>query len=431
MTSLSKDTAQNICKALRSGTVPNSGLEHYAVGLDAQMKELRDNMDYVGRGHSEFKFIRGAYGSGKTFLCSLAAADAVQKGFVVSKVVISNADTPLYKLEEVYRKLCSGLTVRSSSGAFAQIIDSWLYQLGDQVVDLDGISDDSPEFFDAVDRRVDQFLQKVSEKAGSFASCLKTYHRLQADGKYQEAQSLLDWLGGNSHVSYEVKKLAYIKGNLERNDALEFMAALLELIKQAGYRGLVLVLDEVETNLRQRGPERKKGLEILRQLVDAAGDNKMPGLYLLVTGTPDFFESPKGVSEEPALDGRIKVDFEDGKPENLRRPQIQLPKFDETRLKLVAKKVREIFPADHPNRVQEKVDDQFVEQLVDHFTDAFGGRVSVTPRVFLREFIDVMDVVDQHPDYDPRESYEFSADKLPVDDFTDEEKEFFGQEVHF
>jgi hypothetical protein len=34
------------------------------------------------------------------------------------------------------------------------------------------------------------------------------------------------------------------------------------------------------------------------------------------------------------------------------------------------------------------------------------------PRQFLREFVNQMDLVDQHPDYDPSREYAFTPDRL-------------------
>ena len=108
---IDRQVALGIVNALRSGTVPPEGLEHFAVGLDAPMKALQEQRAYVKQGKSAYKFIRGSYGSGKTFLSSLAAAEALEDGFLTSKVVISVADTPMYRLSEVYRKLCQNLTL--------------------------------------------------------------------------------------------------------------------------------------------------------------------------------------------------------------------------------------------------------------------------------------------------------------------------------
>jgi len=71
---LSRDTRLSIVHALRSGTVPAEGLEHFAVGLEPQMEALREQWEFVSRGHGQYRFLRGPYGSGKTFLAALASA---------------------------------------------------------------------------------------------------------------------------------------------------------------------------------------------------------------------------------------------------------------------------------------------------------------------------------------------------------------------
>ncbi len=34
-----------------------------------------------------------------------------------------------------------------------------------------------------------------------------------------------------------------------------------------------------------------------------------------------------------------------------------------------------------------------------------GGGVGIAPRVFLKKLVDVLDRIDEHPDYDPRRDY--------------------------
>ncbi len=61
-----------IINALRRGTVPQAGLSRLAVGLSTEEKVIRSQLEYVACGHADCKFVRGEYGSGKTFLISRA-----------------------------------------------------------------------------------------------------------------------------------------------------------------------------------------------------------------------------------------------------------------------------------------------------------------------------------------------------------------------
>lgn len=422
MSSLDLVTRTDITKALRSGTVPAVGLEHYAVGLDDQMEAIREQFAYVASGKSAYRFLRGAYGSGKTFLSTLVTSEALEHDFLTSNVVVSVADTPLFKLAQVYRRVCGNLSSRSHrGGALQSVVDRWLHQLEDTIIEVDGIDENSPGFASAVGARVEQSLAPVGEKAGRMVACLRAYHHCQMKDDYPNARALLDWMAGESKVSADIKRLAGVTGTLDNTDALTFLRGLLELVRAAGHKGLVLVLDEVETITRQRRPERMKSLEVLRSLVDAIDKNEFPGLLLLVTGTPDFYDSSQGVAGVEALHQRLHVEFREDRPDNFRMPQIRLRAFDQVRLLAVARKVKEIYPATHPDRVARRVDDALLQQMVTTVTKGFGGHIDVVPRMFLRELIQVLDLVDLH-DYEPRTQYSFDADRV-ADGLTDEERE--------
>lgn len=418
---VTRDLALSLLHALRAGTVPAEGLEHFAVGLERQVDALREQWEFAARGHSQYRFLRGPYGSGKTFLAALVSSQALRDDFVVSHVVISATDTPLHRLAEVYRRACQGLSIPGRRGGALQgIVDRWLYRLEEQVGELDGLEESDPRFPAAVQRRVDHHLVALGREAGRFSACLKAYHEAQLRQDFAEARGILDWMAGEPKVGAAVKRAAGVRGQLDGTDALVFLRGLLALLRGAGHRGLVLVLDETETILRLRGPERQKSLEALRQLVDALDRDQFPGLLLLITGTPDLFESPRGIRELPPLHERIRCLSREGEPEDLRQPQLRLPPFDRGRLLQVARRVRDLYPAADPGRLARRASESFLEQLADRVTTGFGGRVDLAPRMFLRELVHVLDLVDQHPDYDPSASYRF---EVPAEELRVEEDE--------
>jgi len=117
---------EEIIQALRTGVVPRVGLHHLATGLERLMTTIEEELDFVsgGGGHGRVKWIRGAYGSGKTFATRLLAARARAKGFATSEVQISINDTPLHRLETVYRRLMERLTTPADGhGAFQAVVD--------------------------------------------------------------------------------------------------------------------------------------------------------------------------------------------------------------------------------------------------------------------------------------------------------------------
>ena len=57
-------------------------------------------------------------------------------------------------------------------------------------------------------------------------------------------------------------------------------------------------------------------------------------------------------------------------------------------------------------RVRKLVDDGYLATLAQAVAGGLGGKVGVAPRLFLRKLVgEVLDRVDQYPDFDPRRDY--------------------------
>lgn len=397
MTELTSMEAQKIVDALRQGTVPQKGLEHYAVGLDEPMRALRDRLKLCSQGGGSYKFIRGPYGSGKTFLASLVGSEAFDQKFLVSKVVISTKETPLFKPLTVYRSVCKNLLYSGQEGGLTTLIHQWLYELEQQVVDLEGVDEDSPDFLERVGQRIETQLASVEKRSGRLGAVLRAYQRLRFQGRFADAQALLDWLSGDPHVASAARQEAGVKGDLKDEDWKPFLQGLLEVIRFRN-AGLVIILDEVETQQGVRSDWRKQGWETLRAWVDAIDQSEFPGLLLIVTGTPELFESSEGLRELEPLHQRIHVDFDDKGPVNYLQAQIPLPAFDNERLLAVGAKVRDIYPAKNRARVTAKISGRYLEALAARLLRDEEG---LSPRKFLRTLIDEIDKVDQNETYDP------------------------------
>src|SRR5882672_5378051 len=102
---ISPQKRQEILDALRRGTVPNNNLDAFAVGLERFEATLEDELQNVSAGGSVFKAVRGEYGCGKTFFARWFADRARKAGFATAEVQISETETPLHRIETVYRRM--------------------------------------------------------------------------------------------------------------------------------------------------------------------------------------------------------------------------------------------------------------------------------------------------------------------------------------
>ena len=176
---------------------------------------------------------------------------------------------------------------------------------------------------------------------------------------------------------------------------MAYLRGVLEIVKAAGYKGLVIVIDEAETILRMRSDVRGKSLNGIRQIVDAA--DRYQGLLWVFTGTPEFFDTRRGVAGLQPLHDRIRFQIEGGLV-SMRQPQLELKPFDRDRLKDVGLRLRQLYPMGDPNIVAQRVTPEVIDGQVDEVTKGFGGDVGVVPRQFLRSLVNLFDVVAENPD---------------------------------
>ncbi len=406
MTRISARRRDGIIRALRNGTVPEEGLDQLAVGLDRFLPALDEELTAVQSGNAVFKAVRGEYGSGKTFFTRHLADRARRLRMATAEVQVNEKETPLHKLETVYRRITE--TLRTASlppSAFRAILDSWLFNVEQEA----GQAHPDAPLADAVDALLEERLASVSKRNPVFAQALRGYHRAKLDQRHDVADGLAAWLSGQPQVAASVKREAGIRGDIDHDGALSFLQGLLVVLRDAGHPGLLVVLDEVETLQRMRSDVRAKSLNGLRQLMDEVDSGRFPGLYLVVTGTPAFFTGRSGVSLLPPLAQRLDVDFTtDARFDNTRAVQIRLQGFTHDSLQEVGRRVRDLYAqgSANPDRIHAVVDDDYLADLADAVAGALGARTGVSPRLYLKKLVqDVLDRVEEHEDFDPRRHY--------------------------
>jgi hypothetical protein len=403
---LSRRDVDHVFERLRSGVVPERGLDAFAVGIERQRSELGRLLDLATADEGVFKFLRGGYGCGKTFMARLAILDAQARNFATSFVVVSDNDLHFHRFDDVYRKVVQELGTSSCPrGALGDIVDRWIAKVERALVDA-GSDDQAPDFDAKVQKRMGGEIASLTggKAPEDLARVLREIFVLKQAGKSAEAGALLSWLSGSGNVAADLKKSAGVKGDVSSRDALAYLHGILEIVKAAGYEGLVIVIDEAETILRMRQDVRGKSLNGIRQICDAAA--QYHGLLWVFTGTPDFFDTKRGVAGLQPLHDRIQFISQAGYAP-LKQPQLDLTPFNAARLKEVALKLRELYPAMDPPGLEAKVTAEFIERLVGDVTRGFKGDVGVVPRQFLRQLVSVFDIVAENPQFEPLSMFKF------------------------
>jgi len=420
--SLSAQRRIELLDALRRGTVPGRGVGELAVGLERFESEIDRIMDHVAAGGSAFKAVRGDYGCGKTFFSRWIQERARSRNFACSEVQISETETPLHRLETVYRRLMERLSTSGHDvGAFRHVIDGWFFALEEEVIaagNVEGTEESAllEETASLMERR----LGEVGRVVPQFASVLRAYRAALGENNPAVAEGLLAWLSGQPNVASAVKKRANVKGDVDHFAALSFLQAFLRVLRDSSYSGLVIVLDEIETLQRVRADAREKALNALRQLIDEIDGGRFPGLFLIITGTPSFFDGPQGIKKLAPLAQRLHTDFDtEARFDNPRAPQIRLAAFQREQLLQVGQRVRNIYASRSPerSRILSVVNDDLITTLGDGVAGRMGGKVGLAPRIFLKKLVsDLLDRVELNADFDPRVHYKPVVDAAELNE---------------
>jgi len=422
MGTLTAKDVEHVFESLRKGLVPERGIDTFAVGIEKQRGELHRQLELAGGGEGTIKFLRGGYGCGKTFMARLALLDAQERGFATSFVVVSDNDLKFHRFDDVYRKVMTELgTSTCPRGALSDILDRWIARVEEALIAA-GEDEDAADFDGKVQQRLEADLASLTggQAPQDFIRVIQTIFRLKQEGEVSEAGALISWLCGSGNVAAAAKKVAGIKGDIGSRDALDYLRGVLEIVKAAGYKGLLIVIDEAETILRMRSDSRHKSLNGIRQIADAAGS--YPGMLWLFTGTPEFFDTRHGVAGLTPLHDRIRF-LKQGTFASFRQAQLELVPFDAERLRSVALRLRELYPSAMRSRLEERVSLNFMDRLVTEVTKGFRGDVGVVPRQFLREFVTQLDLVEENDDYVPMELYGFDPSQISTTTLTPEEQQ--------
>lgn len=397
-------TADAIIETLRIGEVPDAGLDAIGTGIDEYLASFERELPRAERGDGRIRFVRGDFGTGKTFFLKAFAARAQDRGFATAYLRVSYPELPLGKPIALYAAAARDLrTPHRSKGAFRETIDGWLFRAHERVTDPAygaTVDESDPRYDDAVAQQLRVMLGSLFDEAALYAQVIAAYSRALGENRAEIARGLLQWLAGDEHVDTSIKRFAYVRGTLTQLDALPMLAGLTAILTQSGMKGLVLLIDELERVLPRPSNQRADAYRTLQNLIGALTTN-LGHVLVIGAGTTAFFEHPKGVRELEPLRQRIETTFDDTYPD-LDAVQVKLPPFDRRRLTEVGGKIVRIFvELAQDESITRRVSDLVVGQIAEDVIGAFGGDIAVAPRQFFLRLVSTLSRAKMHAGYDP------------------------------
>lgn len=383
---------ESVLMALKNGNVPESGVKDLCIGRERQIKEFENLLNKVNDKKAIVKFINGEFGAGKSFFLKVIEEMAYDENFVVSWISLSN-DVPFNKIDVVYKNIVKSLKCKTGT-SLSHIIDRWITGLKMMAYEE---TSDSQKQNQLVQESIHDDLTETREHANAFATAIENYNVLMNEEDYNTAEYVKAWLRGDSNIPYTIKRKFGVKGDVNKENAINFLEALSIFVKSIGYSGLVVLIDEAEFTMNLHNTKlRDVAYNYMRDIYDNCNLGKFENSLFVFAATPELFDNQKkGIPSYEALDDRLK-DVLDTDLEDMRKPIFDLKGFDENDLMEVSTKLISMHAEAYNWNAADKINPVLKDIVKIHIENAglTGGRV--IPRTFIRSFVSVLDMVQQN-----------------------------------
>lgn len=397
--------AQVIINSLKGGVVPRVGLPYITVGRDREVAALLHDLDLVADGGASFRFLVGRYGSGKSFLLQTIRNHAMGRGFVVADADLS----PERRLQgtggqglATYRELIRNLSTktRPEGGALNLVLDRWVSNVQSQVTLEDGLSPEDPAFADAMERRIMGTMASVQELVHGydFARLLTMYWRAHLEGDDETKANVTKWFRGEYRNKTEARRELGVNIVIGDDDWYDYLKILATFLVGAGYKGLVILLDEM-VNLYKipNAVSRQYNYEKVLTMYNDTLQGKAHYLGIIMSGTPQAIEDRRrGLYSYEALRSRLTQGrFSQGGLVDMLAPVIRLEPLTHEELLVLVEKLADI----HAGLFgyQRKITQAELVRFLETEYGRVGADTHLTPREVIRDFVEMLDILSQNP----------------------------------
>lgn len=400
-----KRIARTLISSLKGGVVPRIGLPYITVGRKNEIDALLHDVEVIADGGASFRFIVGRYGSGKSFLLQTIRNYVMEKDFVVVDADLS----PERRLQgtkgqglATYRELVRNMATRTrpEGGALPLILDRWINQVQQQVVVESGLSLTDGRLDGRVEQKIGQVIDALNEMVHGFdfARLLTLYYRSYRQGDEATKAKVIQWFRGEFHTKTEARQELGVNIIISDEDWYEYLKIFALFLKQAGYAGLLVCIDELVNIYKiPHAITRQYNYEKILTMYNDTLQGKAHYLGIIMGGTPQCMEDPRrGVYSYEALRSRLAEGHFAGEHKDLLAPVIRLQPLTSDEMLVLVEKLAEIHGALYG--YAPKVTQEDLVSFIRIEFQRIGADSHITPREVIRDFIEVLDILYQHPE---------------------------------
>ena len=420
----------SIIQSLKAGVVPRTGIQHIQVGRAKEIEAIFKDINRIAQGGSAFRLIIGEYGSGKTFFLNVIRSIALEK-----KLVAVNADlSPDRRIHasagqarNLYSELMRNMATRTrpQGNALTAVVEVFVNN-AQQEAEKTGTS---------VSSVINDRLSSLTEHVGGydFAKVIEAYWRGHENDDDELKSNAIRWLRAEYSTKTDARKALGVGAFISDNSFYSSLKLMSLLVKQAGYEGLLVVLDEMVNLYKLNSKQaRTSNYEQILGMLNDCLQGTAEHLGFLLGGTPEFLLDPrKGLYSYEALQSRLAENSFAQKAGviDYSSPTLHLNNLTPEELYVLLKNIRRVFASG--DETQYLVPDKALEAFLLHCSKKIGEAYFRTPRNTIRAFADMLSVIEQNRDIawsDLIDSVEIQEEKVSdmpeIEESTDDLADF-------
>ena len=401
-----KRIAQTVLNSLKGGVVPRIGLPYITVGRKNEIEALLRDVDIIAEGGASFRFIVGRYGSGKSFLLQTIRNYVMERGFIVADADLS----PERRLQgthgqglATYRELIGNLSTKTKpeGGALSLVLDRWISAVQSEAMQETGLSADDPALAEATDRKIFAVTASISELVHGFefGRLLSAYYRAYVNGDDDMKGRVLRWFRGEYTLKSEAREALGVQMIITDDDWYDYLKLFAAFFRLAGYQGMMIMVDEL-VNLYKipNSVTRQYNYEKLLTMYNDTLQGKAKYLGILMGATPQALEDKRrGIYSYEALRSRLAEGrFSRPGARDLLAPVIRLDPLTAEEMLVLCEKLADMHAGLYGYGRKLGTDD--LAAFIQTEYSRIGADEHITPREVIRDFIELLDLLYQHPE---------------------------------
>lgn len=410
-----------ILQSLRAGVVPRTGQRHIQVGRANEVAALVTDIERVADEGSSIRFAIGEYGAGKSFFLNLVRSIALER-----KLVTVHADlAPDRRLHAtggqargLYSELMRNVATRAKpdGGAMASVVERFVSDSLTHAASR-GVA---PEVV------IRERLGALQELTGGydFAEVVAAYWRGHDTGNEQLKADAVRWLRGEFTTRTDARRALGVRTIIDDAGFYDHLKLFARFVRLAGFSGLLVCLDELVNLYKLANTQaRNANYEQLLRILNDCLQGSAVGLGFVLGGTPDLLlDTRRGLYSYAALQSRLAENtFAGAGLVDYSGPVLRLANLAPEDMFVLLTKLRHVYAGGDPDTYL--VPDEALTAFMTHCSTKVGDAYFRTPRTTIKEFINLLSVLDQNPGVDWSElvervelAPETNPDLAPPDD---------------